>query len=181
MMIRTFLLVAALCVCLGSIGLAQEPPPPGPEHKWLHQFVGEWTVSSKALVGPNEPAIEGTGTIKSRMLGDYWVVNEMRAEMQGTTVSAIQTIGYDPAKKKYVGTWVDSMTNYMWRYEGTVDESGKKLNLDADGPNFMAQGKLTRFRDSYEFKAPDHIVATSAMQGEDGAWIVFMTGDMRRK
>jgi hypothetical protein len=45
----------------------------------------------------------------------------------------------------------------------------------------MAQDKLTRFRDSYEFKSPDHIVATSAMQGEDGAWIVFMTGEMLRK
>ena len=34
-------------------------------------------------------------------------------DMGGTTMTAIQTIGYDPEKKKYVGTWVDSTTTYL--------------------------------------------------------------------
>ena len=54
------------------------------------------------------------------------------------------------------------------------------MALDAEEPDFMAEGKLTQYRDSYEIKSSDHIVATSSMLGEDGKWIVFSTGNMRR-
>jgi hypothetical protein len=115
------------------------------------------------------------------MLGGFWLVTESEADMMGMTINSIQTIGYDTAKQKYVGTWVDSMMNYMWQYEGTVDAGGKKLTLEAEGPNFLAEGKTTKFRDAYEFKSPDHIVVTSSMLGDDGNWIDFMTGNLRRK
>ena len=72
------------------------------------------------------------------------------------------------------------MMNHMWKYEGSVDDSGKILTLDADGPNFMAAGKLTKYRDAYEFKSPDMIITTSQMLGEDGKWITFMTGTAMR-
>jgi hypothetical protein len=70
--------------------------------------------------------------------------------------------------------------NHMWPYEGSVDDSGKILTLEADGPNFMADGETTKFRDAYEFKAKDHIVATSSMRTDDGKWVTFMTGHVRR-
>src|SRR5262245_61403848 len=66
-------------------------------------------------------------------------------------------------------------------YSGTVDESGRILHLEAEGPNFLEEGKIGKFRDSYEFKSKDHIVATSAMQDENGKWVTFMTGNIRRK
>ena len=92
----------------------------------------------------------------------------------------VQTIGYDAEQKAYVGTWVDSMTGHMWKYKGSVDKSGNKLSLEAEGPNFMTGEGTANFRDSYEFDGPDHIIARSEMQDEDGKWIEFMKGDMRR-
>lgn len=180
---RTFSLLA-FCVVVVSAVQAQEPPQlPGPtkEHKWLQQFVGQWSTHSKADMGPGQPAMECEGSIVSRMIGGFWVVNEMKAEMAGSSMVGIQTVGYDAAKKKYVGTWVDSMVNYMWRYEGTVDKTGKILTLEAEGPNFMADGKLTKFQDVYEFKSADEIAIFSKMLGEDGKWITFMTGTAKRK
>ena len=167
-----------------SILPAQEPPKfPGPEkqHEWLRQFVGEWESEAEGPAAPGQPAMKCNGTMSSRMLGGFWVISEVKAEMMGTTMNAIQTIGYDPAKKMYVGTWVDSMMNHMWRYEGSVDATGKILTLEAEGPNFFTEGKVTKFRDAYEFKSKDHIIATSSMQGDDGKWITFMTGNARRK
>ncbi len=93
----------------------------------------------------------------------------------------VQTIGYDAAKKKYVGTWVDSMTDFMWKYEGSVDKSGKILTLEAEGPNFASPGKLTKFQDIYEFKSADVIAITSKMLGDDGKWVTFMSGSANRK
>lgn len=167
-----------------AVTRAQDAPQfPGPEkeHEWLEQFVGEWITDSKAKMGPDQPAVEWKGTINSRMIGKFWVVNEMQGDAIGTPMIGLQTIGYDPDKKKYVGTWIDSMANHLWRYEGEVDPSGKKLTLEAEGPNFMTGGRPTKFRDAYEFRAPDHIVITSSMLGDDGQWITFMTGEARRK
>jgi hypothetical protein len=55
------------------------------------------------------------------------------------------------------------------------------LTLEADGPNMMVPGKMSKFRDIYEFKSPDEIATTSSMQGDDGKWITFSTGTARRK
>jgi tetratricopeptide (TPR) repeat protein len=47
-------------------------------------------------------------------------------------------------------------------------------------PNFMAQGKTSKFRDTYTSKSKDHIILTSSMQSEDGRWVEFMKGSFRR-
>jgi hypothetical protein len=175
---------AVLLIAMSSALVAQEVPAfpqPTKEHEWLQQFVGEWETEAEASMGPGQPPMKCKGKAASRMLGGFWLINESQGDMMGMTVNAVQTIGYDAEKKKYVGTWVDSMINYMWRYEGTVDDTGKKLILEAEGPNFMTGGKLTKFRDAYEFKSKDHIEATSSMLGDDGKWVQFMVGQMRRK
>ena len=182
---KTYLICFSVLVSvlLGRALHAQVPPEfpkSQPEHKWLQQFVGQWDSELESKMGPDQPTMKCKLAISSRMLGDFWVVNELSGDMMGTPMVGIQTIGYDTEKNAYVGTWVDSMMNHMWKYEGSVDESGKLLTLEAEGPNFMAAGKTTKFRDAYEFKSADHIVATSSLLTDDGKWVVFMTGQMHR-
>jgi hypothetical protein len=174
-----FVVLAGLCF---SVSIAQDVPAPSQpesEHKFLQQFVGEWKSVMKAQMGPGQE-MECEGTMSSKMLGDIWVVNKTQGDMMGMTMHALQTIGYDPEKKKYVGTWVDSMHNHLWRYEGTVDQSGKKIMLEAEGPSFTSPGDMAMYRDSYEFVSPDRIIATSEVKNEDGEWQVFMTGEITR-
>lgn len=171
----------ALAVCLTSESSAQEPsfPQPVAEHEWLKRFEGSWTCESKGKMGPDQPEIQLKGVARCRMLGGFWVVNEWDNDVPGATMHSIQTIGYDVKKKKYVGTWIDNMTNHMWQYEGTVAD-GRKLMLEAKGPNFMEPDKETLFRDSYEFVSEDEMKVTSEMKGTDGKWITFMTGTVKR-
>jgi hypothetical protein len=171
-------------LCSATLASAQEFPEfpkPQQEHEWLQRFLGEWESEAEAPAAPGQPAMKCKGTIKSRMLGGFWMISESQVDMQGTQVNAVQTVGYDPEAKQYVGTWVDSMFNYLWKYTGSVDESGKKLTLEAEGPNFLTPGKTCKFRDAYEFTDADHIVVTSSMQGDDGKWVTFMTANVRRK
>ncbi len=156
-------------------------PQPTKEHQWLKKFVGQWTVKHQGQMGPDQPPMEMQGSIESRDLGGFWVINELKSEMPGMSVTGVQTIGYNRQKKKYVGTWVDSMTDFIWHYEGTVDESGMTLTLEAEGPNMMAAGKTAKFRDIYEFKSDDEIAVYSKMQGDDGNWTTFMSGTAVRK
>lgn len=171
-----------LFLLAGSLSAQEMPefPKPTKEHEWLQQFVGEWKSNSKCEAGPDMPAMECSGKISSRMLGGFWVINEMTSDLPGMSMMGIQKIGYDPTKKKYVGTWVDSMTSHLWIYEGTVDETGKILTLEAEGPNFMAGGEMAKFQDIYEFKSKDELAITSRMLGPDNKWIIFMQGTGKR-
>lgn len=171
-------------LCLNATSFAQEfpeAPAPTEEHAWLEKFVGEWESKSKAEASEDEPVVECSGVIKSRMLGGYWVVNELKTETGDMKIDALQTIGYDADKKKFVGSWIDSMSGFAWKYEGELNANRTKLSLEAEGPNFMSEGgKTTKFRDSYEFKTPNHVIATAEVLGEDGKWVTFMTGEMKR-
>ncbi len=162
---------------------AQEPPQmptPAPEHKWLERFAGDWTSESEIFMNPTQPAIKATGTETCKMLGDFWLVSEGTGNMGGMTMNHRLTLGYDPATKKYIGTWVDSMTSHLWVYEGTVDESGKKLTLEASGP-CPIQGKVIKFRDVTEFKSDTERTFTSSSMGEDGKWVNHVKGVSRKK
>lgn len=173
------LLLALTCATWAD----EVPELPGPEkqHEWLRQFTGEWSTHSKAEMGPGQPAMECSGSITSRMIGGFWVVNEMKGDMAGVPMSGVQTIGYDTKRKKYIGTWIDSSCSFMWKYEGSVDAAGRVLTLEAEGPNIMAGGELTRFQDIYEFKSRNEITISSRMLSKDGKWITFLTGTATRK
>ena len=177
----TLCLVTVACAFSNRNVFSQEPQPvvPNAEHKWLAQFVGEWATESKGPAGPGQPPMECSSKLTSKKLGEFWVINEMKGEMMGTPMTGVQTIGYDKAKKKYVGTWVDSMMPFMWQYEGNVDKSGKILTLEADGPSFSDPTKLTKYQDIYEFKSKDEIAITSTVN-VDGKWVTFMSGIAQR-
>ncbi len=156
--------------------------PPQKEHEWLNQLLGDWTYESEFSMGPDQPPGKSQGTESFRSLGGLWVIGEGQGEMpDGNTGKMILTIGYDPAKGHYVGTWIGSMMNLLWIYEGRLDDTGKVLTLAAEGPNFADGGKTrAMFHDIITIISPDHRTLTSEMQGEDGQWTRFMTAHYRR-
>lgn len=176
--IALFVLLAGCCSSL----YAQQPDVPQAvkEHAFLNKFVGTWKSVADYTMAPGQPPMKTEATSKCRMIGKYWIHNEITSDGGGQTVTAIQTIGYDSEKKKYFGTWIDSMFDYMWRYEGTVSEDGTTMTLEAEGPNFMTGKGTAKFREIYEFKSPGHIVSKSLALDENGKWIEFANGNTRR-
>jgi len=174
--------IAALICSTASLQAQEMPEMPKPvkEHEWLQKFMGEWNVEMECSGGPGQEPMKGKGTEKVRMLGGFWVISEGEGEMMGQAMSNILTIGYDTDKKKYVGTWVDSMMNQMWKYEGTVNSEGTTLTLETEGPCPMQGGKICKFREAIEFKGKDQKVFTSSIQGEDGAWTKIVTATATR-
>ena len=157
------------------------PPEPSPEHKFLQKFVGTWDTKGECTMGPDAPPETCDGRETVTAVGKYWIVSTMKGGPVDPPMTGVMTVGYSPEQKKFVGTWVDSMTTHMWKYEGTLNESGTVLTLEADGPNMMEPGKTAKFRDVTEFKSDDHKVMTSSMQLPDGQWVQFMTMDCRKR
>ena len=56
--------------------------------------------------------------LTGHMIGDFWVIAVVKGATPGHEYHGQGTFGYDSRKKKYVGTWIDSMADYIWHYEG---------------------------------------------------------------
>lgn len=170
-------------LCLTAICQAQIPEMPKPvkEHELLGQFAGEWDMAAETVPAPGQESIRCTGVESAKMVGGFWLVGQSESSMFGTPVSNVLTIGYDPAKKKYIGTFLCSMDSTLWKYEGTMDDSGKKLTLETEGPSPLGDGKTAKFRETLELKDKDHKVFTSYMQTDDGQWMKIVTMEYRRR
>jgi hypothetical protein len=154
---------------------------PQKEHQWLQKLVGEWAYESEAVTQPGKPPEKFTGTESVRSLGGVWVLCEGRGEMPGGGMgTTLMTLGYDPQRKRFVGTFIGSMMTNLWVYEGKLDGESKVLTLDSEGPSFTAEGKIAKYKDVMEVKSDDHRVFSSSFLGDDGKWHGFMTAHYRR-
>ena len=152
------------------------------EHQWLHRLVGEWTYETEAPAEPGKPSEKWTGTESVRSLGGLWVLAEGQGQMPGGgAATMIMTLGYDPQRQRFVGTWIGSMMTYLWVYDGELDAAERVLTLNAEGPDMATEGKMARYKDVIELVSDDHRVMTSHVLGDDGQWQQFMRIDFRRK
>jgi len=157
------------------------PAEPQSEHLWLQKLVGEWTYEAEALMEPGKPLEMCTGNESVRSLGGLWILAEGNGGMPGGgTATMVLTLGYDPQKKRYVGTWVGSMMTHLWVYDGELDADGKVLTLSSKGPDMSVPGKMADFRDVIEFNSDDHRTLTSYILGDDGNWLQVMKAGYHR-
>jgi hypothetical protein len=152
------------------------------EHEWLGQLVGEWTFETEAVMGPGQPPVVSTGSESVRSIGGVWVQCEGAMEMpDGGPGTTVMTLGYDPAKGRFVGTFIGSMMTNLWVYDGQLDAAGKVLTLDAEGPSFADPAKTAKYKDTIEIISADHRTLSSQFRADDGTWHKFMTAHYRRK
>jgi hypothetical protein len=150
---------------------------PQQEHRWLEQLLGEWTVTSDMM-----PDSGGEWVERVRSLHGLWVVAEGTGEMPGGgAATTLMTLGYDPRRQCYVGTWVGSMMTHLWVYEGHLDATGKVLTLDCEGMDFETEGRMTRYQDIITIKSPDYRLLTARMLSTDGSWKQIMQAEYRRQ
>jgi len=154
---------------------------PTPEHEWLHQMLGDWTYESECDMGPDQPLGNFSGSDSVRSLGGLWILCEGHGIMpDGDEGRMIITLGYDSAKKRFVGTFVGSMMANLWVYDGELDADRKVLTLTAEGPSFSGDGTLTLFHDIMKIHDADHRTLSSEVRNPDGTWTKFMTAKYTR-
>ena len=180
--LRPFLAACALALAAPALRAQEMPemPKPQSEHQWLEKFAGTWETEMECTMAPDKEPMKGKATETARMLGGFWLIVENKAEMMGQPFTGVLTLGYDPAKKSYVGTWTDSMTSHMWTYTGTVNEAGDTLTLDTEGPCPMQGGKICKFKEVMKMTGKDEKTFTSSIQGDDGKWTQMMTAKSKR-
>lgn len=157
-------------------------PTPQKEHDWLHRLIGDWNFEGECIMGPGEPPMKSIGETSVQSLGGLWILCDGSGDApDGTPVNSLITLGYDPQKQRFVGSFVASCMTHLWIYDGSLDAAAKVLTLDTEGPSFSGDGSLVPYQDIIEIESDDHWTLKSRMPGEGGAWFEFMTAHYRRK
>ena len=156
-------------------------PEPTDEHHWLLQLVGDWTYESECSMGPDQPPMKSVGKQTTRPLGSLWTLGEMEhAGPDGQLHRSIFTLGFDPGKQRFVGTFVSSCMTHLWPYDGQLDAASKSLTLDSEGPSFAGDGTTSKYQDIVEIIDTDNYLLKSQVQIPDGLWTQFMLAKYSR-
>lgn len=148
---------------------ANAKPEPQMDHDWLHRLIGDWSFEGECIMDTSEPPTKSTGDAKVRSLNGLWILCEGTGDApDGVPVNSVITLGYDPHKAPFVGSFVASCMTNHWIYEGTLYEVGKVLTLDTEGPGFSDEGSLAPYQDLIEIESDEHWTLKSRMRGEDG-------------
>jgi hypothetical protein len=120
---------------LGSFAVAQEPSKPLPEHKILASDEGTWDATIRMYAGgPDaEPSVSKGSEVNEVLPGGLWVLSKFEGEFGGMKFHGRGQFGFDPVKKKYVGTWLDSMSTVLSVLEGDYDAKTKTMTYVGDG------------------------------------------------
>ncbi len=161
---------AVALLLMAGISQAQQPAPV--EMKHLMEDVGNWDAEIRIFGDPSgEPQIS-KGTETNFMLGDMWLISHFKGEMMGMKFEGSSQMSFDPASKKYTGTWVDSMSPYAMRIEGTWDEKTKTLTQIGTGKD--ESGNEMKMKMTSAHKADGSRLFTMYMLMPDGEEIRAM-------
>jgi hypothetical protein len=179
-----FLAVGTIGGVALAAGLRQdhyEAPKPTKYHEYLKQFVGTWDTTAEFMGEKPGEMDKSTGSGTDKLIaGGLFLITDYNGKMEGTEFVGHGVMGYDTLKKKYTGTWIDSMSTAIWTMEGTADDAGKVFTSVMEGPNPMT-GKPMKMKMINEITGKDSKKLTMFMDGPDGKEMQFGKIEYTRK
>jgi len=127
---RSLFTLGMVCTLVLTAGAQGQSPTPGPEHKRLEVFVGNWTFQGEAKAAPGQPAGKITGTDRNQLVGGFFLDRQVDETGPMGKVTGRMMIGYDPVKKTYITSGFDSTGTYD---SGTVTLSGNTWTFLTSG------------------------------------------------
>ena len=150
---------------------------PSAGHKALEPVVGTWDAKITMWMAPGAPPQESTGTSENKwVLGGRFVEQRYEGNFMGQPFSGVGYTGYDNFKKKYVGTWMDTMGTMIMVSQGSADATGKTLTMTSTIDDIMT-GKPASIKSEIKIVDPGHHVME--MWGPDPTGKQFKTMEIR--
>jgi hypothetical protein len=132
---------------------------PGEHHQKLAPMIGEWDAAARFWMDPEGQPMEGTGTAKMQwVLGNRYVRQDFNGTFMGMPFEGIGHTGYDNVKKKYVGTWMDSMSTSIMYEEGEYDAGSGLITMRSTYLDPM--GREIKGRSTVKLDGADTMVFT---------------------
>ncbi|HZE96457.1 MAG TPA: DUF1579 domain-containing protein [Planctomycetota bacterium] len=130
---KSIVWVLLLAAAGAAVPQEHRSPTPRAEVSLLRQFEGEWDALSQVVGMSDRESHETNGRETARMgVGGLWLCIEFHGDIDDTPFEARGQMGYDPMTRKYVMSWVDSVSPRMKVAEGWADSSGKVFTLRSE-------------------------------------------------
>ena len=172
-MMRSVLWTVAFTL-IGGLAFAQgdsEPPKPGPEHKELGYFVGDWTTKGEAKATPFSPARKWSGAYSYEWLpGEFFVLRRLESNFSnGVTVKSVAITGYDLESKMYTSYGVNSLGGSS----GGLNKSALAKDTWTAMSERTAEGKTFKVRTTIKTHSPDAFDYKQEYSEDGKAWTAF--------
>jgi hypothetical protein len=118
-------------------------PTPGPEHRRLEIFVGEWRTEGEILASEDSPAVPFTALDTYEWFpGGFFLVHHVDARMGDTEVKALEVIGYNAAGETYTTRSYDNHGGSS-AYQGILSDRSWTIFGDSERfhGEFSADGR----------------------------------------
>lgn len=160
-------LLASIFVHQSSLAQPPEMPKPGPEHKRLGYFVGNWTSEGEMKPSDWGPGGKVTSTDKCEWFdGHYAVVCHSEGKCPMGATKSLGITSYSNEEKVYTWYGVDNMGMTMTSVpRGTF--AGDTYTYTNEG---MMGGKKMKMRVIIKELSPTAYTFTMDTQGADGKW-----------
>jgi hypothetical protein len=108
----------------------QKAATPGAPHARLKAMAGTFDAVTRMWMQPGAAPQESKGKSENKLIFDgRFLHQEFKGTMMGQPFTGIGYTGYDNTRKKYVGSWMDSMGTSLTYSDGTADPAGKVLTM----------------------------------------------------
>ena len=149
-------------------------PKPGPEHAIFKDDAGTWDATVESFMVPGAPPAVSKGVETSRVgCGGLCLITDFKGSFTmgppptpPTPFEGHGTDTYDVGKKKYVGSWVDSMSAGLMTSESTYDAASKTMSGWMAGPDLT--GNVTKMKSTMVMKDPNTRVFSMYNVASDG-------------
>jgi hypothetical protein len=174
-MIARWLLAALVLTTVASLcARAQDAPQymtPTRQHEAMARDVGVWDGETTTWSAPGAEPTKDKGAETNKMLGKLWLTSEYKGTFMGQEFIGHMQLGYDPLKKKYVGTWVDTVSPFLFTLEGDYDVASHTLTMMMHGTSAMTgqpetAKAVTRYIDDNNKVFEMHM----PVEGQEGQW-----------
>lgn len=129
----------------------------------LAKDVGTWDADLVVQQAPGAEPSRTKGVSRNRMeCGGRWLVVDFTAD-SGFTGHGVY--GFDPAKGRYVGLWVDNMRSFAAVSEGTWDADARTMTFVTEA---AVQGRSLRWREITTTEADGLQTMVTLFPGPDG-------------
>ena len=143
---KTLIRPCLVTAILGTSTIAQQPPKPTAEHEVLAADEGTWDATITSFLGgpDGEPTVSKGTEVNTLLAGGLWLVSEFEGDIGGVKFMGRGHFGYDPLRKRYVGTWIDSMSPLLSVLEGRYDAKTRTMTYEGEYIDFGDEARYTQ-------------------------------------
>ena len=107
-------------------------------------------------------------------MGRFWAITNLRYDMGELAFKGHGQVAYNAARGKYVGTWIDSISDTMTNMEGDYDTETSTLTMMAEAVGPDGTPMTLRMVTVHSSETTKEFAMAIPSPAAEGEWITLM-------